>query len=322
MKKVLPVLCLLLLLTSCNSNKNKLILKSSTGRINAALVVIDNKEWHNVVGETLKTIFTNPIEGLPQPESQLSITQISPSKFNSLFENNRNILVVGIQSQSQFKMVRDQYASPQIIISVIGTNQADLINQIKTHQQAIIEAFKKGDLALYQKKLATKTWESNRFAVLKNTEMVLPKEYLKVKDTTNFLWLRKYLNQDGTLNILAYKIPLVSKDSVSLSYLINERNKIGIKHIPGQFINTYMQTAAEMQPSFKALNVNGLNAFELRGLWEVQNDFMGGPFINYTFVDTAHNQLICLDGFVYAPNQDKRDYIFELEAIFKTFKLK
>lgn len=322
MKKVLSVLCLLLLLSACNSKNNKLILKSSTGRINSALVVIDNHEWNNAVGLALKDIFTNTIEVLPQPESQLSITQISPSKFNSLFENNRNILVVSIGLQSQFKILRNQHASPQIIISITGTTRTDLINQIKSHQQEIIDVFKLGDLALYQKNLSNKIWEQNRFVVLKGAEIVFPRDYLKVKDTAKFLWLRKYLKQDGTLNILAYKIPLVAKDSISLLYLLNQRNKIGAQQIPGQFINTYMQTSAEMQPTFKALTVNGLQAFEIRGLWEVKNDFMGGAFINYTIVDADHNQLICFDGFVYAPNQDKRDFIFELEAIFKTFKLK
>ncbi len=322
MKNVLPILSLLFLLNACDLKNNKLILKSSTGRINSALVVIDNREWNNAVGLTLKDIFTNTIEVLPQPEAQLSITQVSPTNFNKLFENNRNILIVSIASQAQFKILRNQYASPQIIISVTGSTRADLINQIKLHQQEIIDVFKTGDLALYQKNLSNKIWNQNRFSVLKGAEIKIPRDYLKVKDTTNFLWLRKYLKQDGTLNILAYKIPLVAKDSISLLYLLNQRNKIGAQQILGQFINTYMQTSLEIQPTFKAVSINSLNAFEIKGLWEVKNDFMGGAFINYTFVDTDQNQLICLDGFVYAPNQDKRDFIFELEAIFKTFKLK
>lgn len=322
MKKILPLLSLLVILASCNSKENKLILKSSTGRINSALLVIDNNDWDGAIGTTLKDAFTDPIEGLPQPEPPLSLTQISPSKFNSLFENNRNTLVVGIESHAQFKIVRNKYASPQTIISVIGTNQNDLINQIKTHQQEIIDAFKSGDLALYQRKISDKIWETNQFKILKNTDIKIPKNYLKVTDTLGFLWLRRHLHKDGAINVLVYKIPLARQDSISLSYLISQRNQIGKQHIPGQFDNTYMQTSTEMQPTFRALTINGIKSFEIRGLWEVKNDFMGGAFINYTFVDTALNQLICLDGFVYAPNQDKRDYIFELEAIFKTFILK
>jgi len=68
--------------------------------------------------------------------------------------------------------------------------------------------------------------------------------------------------------------------------------------------------------------INGLEAYEIRGIWEVKNDFMGGTFINYSFIDKKNNRILCLDGFVYAPNQDKRDYIFELEAIFKSLKFK
>ena len=63
-------------------------------------------------------------------------------------------------------------------------------------------------------------------------------------------------------------------------------------------------------------------AFETRGKWEVLNDFMAGPFLNYTVVDKANNRLIVVEGFTYAPSVNKRDFVFELEAIAKSLKIK
>ncbi|MCB0408861.1 MAG: DUF4837 family protein [Flavobacteriales bacterium] len=56
-------------------------------------------------------------------------------------------------------------------------------------------------------------------------------------------------------------------------------------------------------------------------MWYVKGDFMGGPFINYTFVDEKRNKVISIDGYVYAPRFDKREYLRELEALIRSIKL-
>jgi hypothetical protein len=53
----------------------------------------------------------------------------------------------------------------------------------------------------------------------------------------------------------------------------------------------------------------------------VENDFMGGPFVSYTFVDEKRNRVVTLDGYVYAPNAPKRDLMIQLESIMYSMKL-
>jgi hypothetical protein len=40
------------------------------------------------------------------------------------------------------------------------------------------------------------------------------------------------------------------------------------------------------RPYFFKTKVNSLNAFETRGTWEVVNDYMAGPFLNYYIKDS------------------------------------
>ena len=63
-------------------------------------------------------------------------------------------------------------------------------------------------------------------------------------------------------------------------------------------------------------------AVETRGLWMVQNDFMGGPFISYTFVDPTLERVITIDGYVYNPSDLKRNFIRQMEAIFHSIGFK
>ncbi len=49
---------------------------------------------------------------------------------------------------------------------------------------------------------------------------------------------------------------------------------------------------------------------------------MAGPFVNYNIIDKKNNRIIVVEGFTYAPSVNKRDFIFELEAIAKSIVIK
>ncbi len=53
----------------------------------------------------------------------------------------------------------------------------------------------------------------------------------------------------------------------------------------------------------------------MRGVWNVEHDFMGGPFVSYTFVDPGNNQIVTIYGYVYHPNKKKRNLLRQVEAI-------
>ena len=54
----------------------------------------------------------------------------------------------------------------------------------------------------------------------------------------------------------------------------------------------------------------------------MKNDWMSGPFLNYAIEDKINNRYVVLEGYAYAPSVNKRDYMFELEAILKSVKIK
>jgi hypothetical protein len=75
-----------------------------------------------------------------------------------------------------------------------------------------------------------------------------------------------------------------------------------------------------MEPVTRTLRIKKNLATEVRGLWEVKKDFMGGPFISYTFVDTKNNRVITLDGYVFAPGERKHDLLKQVQAILLSFE--
>jgi hypothetical protein len=59
---------------------------------------------------------------------------------------------------------------------------------------------------------------------------------------------------------------------------------------------------------------------ETRGFWEVEGDFMGGPFVSHSFYSPDGQDIIVLEAFVYAPKYDKRQYLRQVESILYSFE--
>jgi len=139
-------------------------------------------------------------------------------------------------------------------------------------------------------------------------------------DTTDFVWLESKGIGDVVQGILIYSYDKPEVD-LTTAYLFAKRNQFTKKYVPGPSRGSYMAVEPSTDPYRREIVVNDISVIELRNLWKVENDFMGGPFISFSFVDEKQNKVINVDGFVYAPRFDKRNYIRQVEAILNSVTL-
>ena len=154
-------------------------------------------------------------------------------------------------------------------------------------------------------------------AVKKSTGLTLrfPSAYRVAKVDTNFVWIRRDI-ETGSVNLFISRY-----NDKSNSSILKIRDSISKQHIPGPVENTFMSIDPIYTPNSQQINIGGKQILETRGLWEIQGQFMAGPFLNYQFKSEAkQDEYIMLDGFVYSPGSSKREYVFELEAIMRTLK--
>ncbi len=311
-----------LTLTSCKEGKNQTYLPTSIGAINSMVVVIDNELWKGQVGDSIRKHFAAPVLGMPMDEPLFSISQIAPKFFTGSIRNTRSVLYVMEDSVNVGHVKSDMYATPQKVGVIKGTDVNEIIDNVSEKSDEIIAAFKDMEIAAAQKRFYRSLNKENVLQEKFGISLKVPSIYKVGKQEVNFVWIDREI-QKGTANIIVYDMPANSfnNDSTLVQDIIAMRDSVGEKYIPGPDIPgkvTYMRTEPAYAPAVFPVEIAGIKGVEVRGIWDIKNYPMAGPFLTYILNDTANGRKLVMEGFVFAPATEKRDDIFELEAILKT----
>jgi hypothetical protein len=193
---------------------------------------------------------------------------------------------------------------------------------LEKHSPEIITKFKQTDIKENQRRIAKSLLDDSKIRKHFKASLKLPTAYKYIIEEDKFFWIRKEL-PSGNASVLIYEVPLntIQKDTNTVANIIQMRDSIGQKHIEGTLPNTYMITQAAYSPYFFNIMMDGKKTYETKGTWELKNDYMAGPFINYAIRDEKNKRYLVIEGFCYNPSMAKRDIMHELESILKSVKI-
>ena len=312
MKKTAIILFFLITALSCSDNQQKL-LPASSGNINNISVVTNDELWEGAVGEFIRENFGRPIYGLPQIEPIFSLSHIPSKVFSGFATKSRTILKIDVSENEGVFNFKNTYASPQRIIQITANSPDKIIEIINENLNSIYSTMYFNEIQEKQRRISKNLNKTQ--AIKKNTGVSLkfPSAYRVAKADTNFVWIRRDI-ETGSVNLFIQRQRNQTEQSI-----IEKRDSISKIYVPGPVENTYMSTDLIYTPNTQQINVGGKQVFETRGLWEIEGQFMAGPFLNFQ-IKLGDDDFIMLDGFVYSPGSTKREYIFELEAIMRSLQ--
>jgi len=323
----------LTLLMSCGDKKaNQKYLPDASGAMNNVSVVTENDLWDGPIGEAIRQVLAKPIYGLPQDEPTFTISQIPPAVFSDFVTKNRTILKIETNKEAGIKILDDVYAKPQKVIVISGKSKNAIIDILEANEAKIIETFRNAELAERQRQMAksphTYTFIKEKLGLTIQFSSI----YEVAKETNNFFWFRKDITT-GHSHIMIYELPFdaIKKNDSTVTQIIKIRDSIGKQYFKGRLdgtvnadgktVESYMVTESAYTPFYGETILDNKPALETKGLWELTNDFMGGSFINYTIEDKVNKRWIGIEGFIFAPSVEKRNYMLELESIIKSLKI-
>lgn len=323
------VFAIAMMLVSCSDeDKARLLKQNVSGKAGEIIVVTDKSNWETEPGIELRNVLAVEYPYLPQVEPSYTLINIAEKDFTNIFQIHRNIIYLQVDPEKHKKAeivsVEDIWAAPQLVITITAPSKEEAATLIKEKASLLFNTIGQAERNRIIRNC--KKFEEHGLRQLVAEDMggspYFPKGYSLKKKTDDFIWISyetSYINQ----GFLMYKLPYKDSISVTLENLIACRNDVMQKNVPGMFDNSYMTTSEHITPGISWVKYQNKRFAEIRGLWEVKNDFMGGPFVMHAHYNPKNpDELVIIEGFVYAPRYDKRQYIRQVESILYSFEWK
>lgn len=324
-KRMLWLVSILLVLSSCG-RKEVNLKPSISGKAGEVLVVTTKGNWESDPGTLIRDILAADYPLLPQREPSFTLINVPDNAFTNIFQIHRNIIIMQADEQKhtepKFMIQEDVWSAPQTVVTLTAPNVESLTKLIEEKKETIFNTFEQTERNRVIRNC--KRYEEKPLRALVADQFggspYFPNGYSLKKRTDDFIWISyetTYINQ----GLFVYKYPVKDSTTMSLEGLVAARNEVLEKNVPGMLEGSYMTTSMvkDREPQLKWVRYKNRYFGELRGLWEVQNDYMGGPFVQHAFYDKTGKNIIVLEGFVYAPRYDKRNYLRQVESIIYSF---
>ena len=309
-------------LVSCGNSKN--VLPGVSGKAGEVIVVIEKAHWDGELGDALREYLACDCDFLPQPEPLYNLAYVTPAGFTNMFQSHRNIIMVHIDQdvkEDGITFYNNKWARPQCIIMINAKGLDEAVAVVRRDYEKIrarVEQAERDRVVASARLYEAKEIREN-VAERFGGSIVFPSGYVIKKINDSFAWIgndNTYVYKD----ILVYRYPANGKDDLQPETIIAQRNRILKENVPGMFDGTYMTTSQVAEPKVSYINYKGHDFAETRGFWEVENDFMGGPFVSHSFYSLDGSEILVFEAFVYAPKYDKRQYMRQTESLLYSFQ--
>ena len=320
------------------------------GPLNQLVVVADSSLWTSAVGDTFDFYFAAAYPILPQPEPIFDIKYISPGQLEAARERRElrtYVFLANLQDadspvtqmvredmgmekveearrENSFKitLAKDKWAKGQLLVYMAGSNPDALIQSIVQQYGSVIQRIRKEDL----NRIDAGVYIGGQNENLRNeirlnmgVDLKAPQDYFKAMydEENKVFWIRKE-TEDLSSNIMIQILPYTDKSQLTKEGIKAIRDGLG-KYVGSELSGTYTRTNDVDLPMLVDVGTfQNFYSVEARGIWEMVNDYMGGPFYGLLVLNPNNNQLYYLDGFIHAPGKNKREFMQQLEYVIRT----
>ncbi|NET35891.1 MAG: DUF4837 family protein [Cyanothece sp. SIO1E1] len=349
--KIISFLSLSLLFTACSEDMQRSLapVPNAFGKLNEIIIIADDRIWEGPVGDTLRYYYSAAYPILPQPEPIFDLRQFTPAELekdpirkefrNYMLLSNLNeddspttqLMKADLKQERLDKakndpnytstVARDKWAKNQLLVYQFAFSDDDLIENIKKNFPAVAKRVHEADKAKIE---ATIYFGGENPAIQAEvadkmgTRIRVPSDYNLAISNDDLIWMRREIDNINS-NLLIRKIGYTDQSQLSKQGIKAIRDSLGRAYVSSTLPDTYMRINDIDLPMFTSvITLNNKYTLEARGIWEMVNDFMGGAFISYLIHNPEKEELLFVDGFVYAPGKEKRNFMQQLEFIMST----
>lgn len=301
--------------------------ENTTGTPYEMILICGQNEWQSELGDTLRSVFKQPVKEIVQYEPMYDVVRIMPNNFKSLTKRHRNIVSVIVDesiTEPEINVEYDVTAKPQIFVTIKGHDNASAAKYVSENRENlhyVLEKAERDRTINYARRYYSKPM----YELIKQNfgvDMYIPDNF-KIRTTSDdMVWISQEF-PTASQGFFIYKYPYEGKESLTAQALVKARNRFA-QRIPGPVDGSYMVTVDKIadesgeeyvpfQPEYRPIRIGERPWIEMVGLWDVENYFMGGPYVSYTTVNQATKEVVTIDCYIYSPKEEKRNMLRELQ---------
>lgn len=324
----------------------------SVGQIDEVYVIMDSTDWNSKTALALEETFGKGIETLPgyEPTYTLIFRDFDSNEelenlqdFKNLIfaapidsEDNVARLIRALLSDEVEERVRegesfafplsDRWVRDQWVLLLTSTSDDALAEKIRNSESSLVghlmerelerrkhEIYRRGE----QVAISDSLWKNHGWKVR------MQHDYVQTVDTSNVVVFRRSLPENDRWMMVWWKddvdgIAFIDKDWINAS-----RDSLLQKYIRGSRDSSYVTT--EYRNPRKVITHqmetdSRLIGYETLGTWRMTNDYMGGPFVNFTYYDPSTERLFMIEYGQFAPSVKKRRFVRQFRTMGRTFE--
>ena len=319
--------CLSAMVISCNFANSTIdnFMPASAGKTSDVLLVMNDDSYEKYVGDTVFQYLTQPVMILPQAEATFKVIHVRPSSYSDLLKKSRNIIYCDINpnnEKSSFKVEGDRYASPQLIFTIKAKDDSTFYKTWLNVEHYIYDTLsyaEKQRYLIYFNKYREANYE-NELNQAHPYSMIIPKGYKLDVNKPDFVWISNETSISSQ-GLLIFSVPYEGPKSFEEQSLLAKIDSVLMLNVPGPAEDSYMAISKYFEPIQEEYMREGTYISEMRGLWETKGDFMGGPFVCQSLVDTIDAKMYNIFAYAYGGKKDKKLLVWQLESIMSTFRI-
>ena len=313
----------MVVISSCGDSSLTRTLPNVTGTTGEVLVVMDKVLWNGSAGAAVREQVSPFLIGLPQPEPAFTILQVNPDGFRDIFLSHRNILIVKTAAdttEARVDYVRNRWADTQLVITVTGSDSAAVADCIRKNGEAIRQSINDSERERLTSWLTESAGKERSVLISgdKRWELVRPAGYEPDFNREGIMMISAETPSTTQSIIVSVTERMTSR--IGCIELANLTEKVTSAEVKGPDGGSFMVIEKQIPVSCRSFRRHGIDYIEMRGLWTLEGGFMGGPFISYAFIDEATSRAVVVTGVVYAPRDEKRELLRQVEALMYTLR--
>lgn len=322
--------------------------RPANGRFFEVVVMMDSSQQKGALADTIRAVFEREYETLPTPEAKyvLNFKTIKTQDNLEVAKRSKNLIIAAtlneksnvgeflnsiLDEKVKDKINQDEinaihldnkWYSNQWILLLSGSSQEKAAAYLSENQEPIVESLDQKErerwvYEIYEKGRQTKVEDS--LWTKYGWKIGIQHDYQKNIDDISFVSFRRYMANNDRWIWVWWQDNMSDLSFLDSDWINQKRDSLSQKYIRGNRGDSYVKTEFRRPVLSKTKLMNGRYTIQTNGTWTMVNDFMGGPFVNYTIYDEHQRRLYMLEFSQFAPKLSKRTFVRQFEAMGLTF---